>query len=728
MSGATAAVLNDLQPDQSLMASATIRVPDSLAELDQWVAWQYERLDGGKPTKVPHQVNGGPASTTDPKTWCSWNAARRACQENPRRWYGPGFVFSAADPFFGIDLDQCLDAAGKLKPWAQPIMERFSNSYAEISPSGRGIKIWAKGRMPSGGTAFPMGDGRVEIYDRARYFTVTGKHWAGQMLDVEEHQADLDWLLALSPHGQKKVPFTVPGKIPKGSQHDTLVSIAGTMRARGSEYPEIEVALLEINKGRLEEPAPQDNIKRIAASVCQYPPGDNRSIGGVERAGDLRDGVAEIPSPKAMQWPAPIDEAAYCGLAGDVVRTLVPQTEADPVALLIHVLVGMGNLVGRSPHFRVGATTHHTNENAICVGKTSSARKGTAKSDTFSLLGPIDPAWVENRVMAGLSSGEGLISAVRDEIERQEPIRDKNRTITGYQPVIADKGVDDKRLLVIEPEFASVLRVAGREGNTLSTVYRQAWDSGLLRVLNKNSPVKATGAHISIIGHITRDELLMELSNNDKVNGFGNRNLWLCVQRSKFLPDGGDWDLDLGPLISRLKNFVDFARGVGEMRRDPDARAMWHAVYPQLSGERGGLFGSLTSRAEAHVLRLSCIYALLERSTKVQGCHIEAALALWKYCEDSARVIFGDALGSYVADQILKAIRNAPEGLTRNDLRDLFGRHRSSEEIGAALQILGDRTLVEREKEDTGGRPVERWFATSEAARKARKARKGEGE
>src|ERR1035438_7075024 len=124
-----------------------------------------------------------------------------------------------------------------------------------------------------------------------------------------------------------------------------------------------------------------------------------------------------------------------------------------------------------------------------------------------------------------------------------------------------------KQLLVIEPEFASVLRVAGREGNTLSTVYRQAWDSGLLRVLNKNSPVKATGAHISIIGHITRDELLMELSNNDKVNGFGNRNLWLCVQRSKFLPDGGDWDnLDLGPLISRLKSVVKFARGVGEMR------------------------------------------------------------------------------------------------------------------------------------------------------------------
>src|ERR1019366_4837460 len=353
----------------------------------------------------------------------------------------------------------------------------------------------------------------------------------------------------------------------------------------------------------------------------------------------------------------------YYGLAGDIVRTLEPQTEADPVALLIHVLLGVGNLVGQSPHFRVGGASHHTNENAICVGKTSSARKGTAKSDTFNLLGQVDPTWVEEHVMAGLSSGEGLIWAVRDEIEKQEPIRDKKKTITGYQTVIADKGVADKRLLVIEPEFASVLRVAGRDGNTLSTVYRQAWDSGLLRVLNKNSPVKATGAHISIIGHITRDELLMELSNNDKVNGFGNRNLWLCVQRSKFLPDGGDWDhLDIGPLISRLKNVIEFARGVGEMRRNAEARAMWHEVYPQLSGERGGLFGSLTSRAEAHVLRLSCIYALLDHSAEVQRCHLEPALALWKYCEDSAEFIFGAPLGNQVADQIRTALANAQIG------------------------------------------------------------------
>jgi hypothetical protein len=128
------------------------------------------------------------------------------------------------------------------------------------------------------------------------------------------------------------------------------------------------------------------------------------------------------------------------------------------------------------------------------------------------------------------------------------------------------------------------------------------------------------------------------------------------------------------------------------------------------------------------VLRLCCIYALLDRSAEVRRCHLEAALAVWKYCEDSAEVIFGTALGIQVADQILKALEDAPEGLTRNDLRNIFRGHRSSEEIGTALRILSGRALAEFEKETTGGRPVERWFACAATARKARNARKGEGE
>jgi hypothetical protein len=86
----------------------------------------------------------------------------------------------------------------------------------------------------------------------------------------------------------------------------------------------------------------------------------------------------------------------------------------------------------------------------------------------------------------------------------------------------SDPGVADKRLLAIESEFSSTLRMLGRDGNVLSAVAREAYDSGDLRIITKNEPARATGAHISIVGHISAGELRKELSTNEKANGFGN--------------------------------------------------------------------------------------------------------------------------------------------------------------------------------------------------------------
>ena len=107
--------------------------------------------------------------------------------------------------------------------------------------------------------------------------------------------------------------------------------------------------------------------------------------------------------------------------------------------------------------------------------------------------------------------GKGLIWAVRDPIEKQKPITGKGGSVMRYQTVIDDHGINDKRLLVIQPEFASMLQVMSRSGNTLSTTLREAWESGVLQTMVKNSPAKATGAHISIVGHITVDELRTNL-------------------------------------------------------------------------------------------------------------------------------------------------------------------------------------------------------------------------
>ena len=180
--------------------------------------------------------------------------------------------------------------------------------------------------------------------------------------------------------------------------------------------------------------------------------------------------------------------------------------------------------------------------------------------------------------------------------------------------------------------------------------------------MTKNSPAKATGAHISIVGHVTRDELRRNLAETEQTNGFGNRFLWLCVARSKVLPDGGNLrDEDLEPIRVHIHEVVRFAEMAGKIERDAEARGLWHQVYARLSGDRFGLLGSMTARAEAQVMRLSVLYAVLDMSPVVKSEHLKAALAVWDYCARSAAHIFGSSLGDRTADTLLSELRQVPE-------------------------------------------------------------------
>ncbi len=441
--------------------------------------------------------------------------------------------------------------------------------------------------------------------------------------------------------------------------------------------------------------------------------------------GALRQAEARQAAPKAeAPWPEPLAEEAYHGLAGDLVRVVAPHSEAAPVAILAQTLVAFGSVVGRSPHYIVEADRHGMNEFICLVGETAKGRKGTSQgvvARVFALLedylagDELAGRWIQARQASGLSSGEGVIWAVRDAIVSHQPVKDHGRVVE-YQDVETDPGVADKRLMVVESELAQALKVLAREGNTLSPVLRNAWDSGTLRILTKNSPAHATEAHISIIGHITKDELRRDMAAVEGLNGFANRFLWLCVRRSQCLPEGGGLtDELLAPLAQRLAGAVTFAQNVERMSRDDDARALWAAVYPALSEGKPGLFGAVTARAEAHVLRLSCIYALLERSNTVQPAHLLAALALWEYAEASARYIFGDATGDTLTDTLLDALRAAGDaGLTRDAIyRDVFGKHRRAEEIEQAVQALQQRGLARMKREETAGRTRERWIAAT---------------
>jgi Protein of unknown function (DUF3987) len=427
----------------------------------------------------------------------------------------------------------------------------------------------------------------------------------------------------------------------------------------------------------------------------------------IRRERQEREGSTRTPRPSpasfasfasfaSLEWPV-LDDAAFYGLPGEVVRTIEAHSEADPVALLIQVLDLSGNIVGQAPYYQIESDSHHANLFCVLVGESSKARKGTSLGRIRAVAKVADENWNDDRLKNGLSSGEGLINEVRDAVQKWDAKEKRFEVV--------DPGVSDKRLMIVEPEFAGALAAAERHGNTLSPLIRRAWDGGKLSTLTKSSPLCATGAHISIVGHITEDELRSRITRIDMANGFANRFLFVLIRRSKLLPFGGELsESEILHLGEKLRDAVSKAKLIGRVTMSAAAREKWAAIYGALSAVQPGLLGAVTARAEAQTIRLALLYALLDGEDSIDLPHLEAGLALWEYCEASAARIFGDAIGDPIADDILRALLLAPEGMTRTDITNLFGRHQSRNRIGAALQLLATKGRARVETMKTAGR------------------------
>jgi hypothetical protein len=446
--------------------------------------------------------------------------------------------------------------------------------------------------------------------------------------------------------------------------------------------------------------ARRDDVLRTVAGIYRK---DEAEGADAPQPNDNPSGTASGPA-----WPEPLGLDARHGVAGDILAALAPRTEADEAALLFQFLTVCGCLLGNEAWYFVEGAKHAPRLFTVLVGRTSIARKGSALAQIRRLF---DAEALRDHTTSGLSSGEGLIHCVRDRATHFETDRKTRERVE----IEDDPGVADKRLLVVEEEFGRVLRVKARENSILPDVLRQAWDGADLGVMTRKARLRASAAHICIIGHVTADELSLEMDDLSTVNGLGNRFLFCCAKRSRLLPFGGGTEPAVLDALRRRLAIALAAAPKGEIAFDIAARALWQSVYAGIAGERHGLFGALTSRAAPQVVRVALIYALLDGSERIGQAHLKAGLAVWRYAEASVRHAFRERTGNPVGDHILASLRDAgPAGLGKTQLFGLFGRHVNAGKINTALRQLEEQGFARKTQRPPGphgGKPAEMWVA-----------------
>jgi len=358
-----------------------------------------------------------------------------------------------------------------------------------------------------------------------------------------------------------------------------------------------------------------------------------------------------------------------------------PQSESDPAGMLIDFLATFGNAVGHGPRMHVQADVHRAVLNVVTVGATSRGRKGTGRAFVRRVFEEADPSWSENCLVSGHASGEGLISD------------------------LADEQRNDHRLLVEEVEFSSTLRVAGRDGAILSEVIRKVWDGQPVSNRRAQSRVTVKKHHVSIVGNITNEELNATLRRTEGFNGFANRFLWVFTRRSQRLPHGGNLtERDFAEMGRSVRAALDEARKMGVMKRTESADELWAEWYEVVPDDVPGLWGAATARAEAYVLRLSMVYALMDGTAQIDQHHVEAAIAVWDYCSESARLIFGDRTGHSDVDKLIDTLEAVGrQGLSRTEQTKLFKN--AKRKAGQARETAMQLGLVVEIEQPTATRP-----------------------
>ncbi|WP_305907184.1 DUF3987 domain-containing protein [Methylomarinum sp. Ch1-1] len=403
----------------------------------------------------------------------------------------------------------------------------------------------------------------------------------------------------------------------------------------------------------------------------------------------------EIEKQNALLNPPPVlAAAAYHGFLKDIVEVATAHSEASQVAVASNVIALFCASIGRVAYQDIGDGLCHARPFFLHVGKTGKARKGTAEhtprrifQEVGQLLGDGFPSL--KRHDGGLSTGEGLGWVIRDPIE-------------GKGGDNIDDGVSDKRLMVVEAEFAGAMAAASREKNNLSAIIRTTWDGRTISPLVKNAKWSATDPHVVLTGHITAPELIEKMTAVDAQSGFMNRFIILHVARPKLVPlPKRTPNEEIKRLAVKIAEAVEYATngdvtkpGRLEVRLSPDAARYWTHHYPEITKDHDGIVGALLVRSEIYTRMLAMIFALFDQKSTIERVHIDAALAWVNYWQASVRYIFQTLAAKAESEKLNETSKTLLEFITKNDgctrtaITSSFRNKLSAAEITTALNVL----------------------------------------
>lgn len=350
--------------------------------------------------------------------------------------------------------------------------------------------------------------------------------------------------------------------------------------------------------------------------------------------------ISELQMAAHRNSPQP-DPACLYGLIGDVAQAGSEGTETNAYAIAANFMGYLSCAVGRGVYLPVGNTWHHPRLFCLHIGRSGRGRKGDALSLVLRIdqaLRELNDSFAPQIHRGGLSSREGLVALMHDGYRQ------------GRQEIPA---IEDKRLWVVESEFANVLHQGRREGNTLSASLRDCWDGVCLKPATKSNRLYASYPHVCLSGAISPSELTGLMTARDLTNGFANRFLMIWAERSQILPfPKATPQATVDSLARRILDVLAFVGSDrhdqrDRLRMDLSAQAQWH--YAQLyRGELHEDLGSelvsaMLERRAPMLLRLAMLFALTDLQLRVDVHHIDAAMVWMRYSTASVRYVFVSA-------------------------------------------------------------------------------------